>query len=70
MQAVIDRVLQTYGMMVNLSPMEERAAREKVSNYLKDRGGDEHILAVEGLKHLLGRVTKQRRRPASPQHQV
>jgi hypothetical protein len=31
--------------------------------------GDEHVLAVEGI-HLLGRETKRRRRPASPQNCV
>jgi hypothetical protein len=70
MQAAIDRVMQTYGMMVNLTSVEERAAREQVSKFLKDKGDDEHTLAVEGLKHLLGHAEKQRRRPASPQHQI
>jgi hypothetical protein len=57
MQAAIDRVMQTYDMMVNLTPAQEAEAREKVSNFLKDKGGDEHNLAVEGLKYLLGHVT-------------
>jgi ribosomal protein S6 len=61
MQAAIDRVMQTYGMMVNLTPGQEAEAREKVSTYLKDKGGEEHDLAVEGLKYLLGRVKKPRR---------
>ena len=64
MQAAIDRVMQTYGMMVNLTPGQEAEAREKVSSFLKDKTGDEHRLAVEGLKHLLGRVPTPRRRPA------
>ena len=54
MQAAIDRVMQTYGMMVNLTPGQEAEAREKVSNFLKNKGGDEHDLAVEGLKYLVG----------------
>ena len=54
MQAAIDRVMQTYGMMVNLTPVQEAEAREKVSNFLKDKGGDEHDLAVESLKYLVG----------------
>jgi hypothetical protein len=62
MQAAIDRVMQTYGsMMVNLTP---GAGGRKVSNFLKDKGGDEHDLAVEGLKYLLGHVPKPRRRAA------
>lgn len=62
MQASIDRVMQTYGMMVNLTAAQEDEAREKVSNFLKEKVGDEHQLAVEGLKYLLGQVPKPRRR--------
>jgi hypothetical protein len=62
MQAAIDCVMQTYGMMVNLTAGQEAEARQKVSNFLKDKGGDEHDLAVEGLKYLLGHVPKPRRR--------
>jgi hypothetical protein len=64
MQAAIDRVMQTYGMMVNLTPAQEAEARQKVSNFLKEKVGDEHNLAVEGLKYLLGHDTKPRRRAA------
>ena len=64
MQAAIDRVMQTYGMMVNLTSEQEAEARQRVSNFLKDKGGDEHDLAVEGLKYLLGHETKPRRRAA------
>jgi hypothetical protein len=64
MQAAVDRVIQTYGMMVNLTPVQEREAREKVSKFLQGKGGDEHTLAVEGLKYLLGHVPKPRRRTA------
>ena len=64
MQAAIDRVMQSYGMMVNLSPEQEAEVREKVCSFLKIKAGDEHDLAVEGLKYLLGRVTKPRRRAA------
>ena len=52
MQAAIDRVMQTYGMMVNLTRAQETEARQKVSNFLKEKVGDEHNLAVEGLKYL------------------
>jgi hypothetical protein len=64
MQAAIDRVMQTYGMMVNLTRAQETEARQKVSNFLKEKVGDEHNLAVEGLKYLLGHDTKPRRRAA------
>ena len=53
MQAAIDRVMQTYGMIVNLSLDEERAAREKVSSHLAERpNASEQELAVEGLRYL------------------
>ena len=68
MQAAIDCVMQTYGMMVNLTPVQEAEAREKVSNFLKDKGGDEHDLAVEGLKYWLGYNAPTMR--SSPQHCV
>jgi hypothetical protein len=53
MQLAIDRVMQAYGMMVNLTPDEERIAREKVAAYLATADvEDENRLAVEGLKYL------------------
>ena len=64
MQAAIDRVMQTYSMMVKLTAAQEDEARGKVSSFLKEKVGDEHHLAVEGLKYLLGHVPKQRRRAA------
>jgi hypothetical protein len=53
MQAAIDRVMQTYGMMINLTPEQERLAREKVSSFLASaKTDDETKLAVEGLRYL------------------
>jgi hypothetical protein len=53
MQAAIDRVMQTYGMIVNLSLDQEKAAREKVSSHLAERpNASEQQLAVEGLRYL------------------
>jgi hypothetical protein len=53
MQAAIDRVMQTYGMIVNLTDEETRATREKVSSYLAEKpDATEHQLAVEGLRYL------------------
>jgi hypothetical protein len=66
MQSAIDRVIQTYPMMV-FTPSQEADAREKVFNFLKEKAGDEHLLAVEGLKYLLGHATQRRRRPVSHQ---
>ena len=53
MQVVIDRVMHTYGMLVNLTAEQEVAAREKVSRFLaKTKTDDENKLAVEGLRYL------------------
>jgi uncharacterized protein YoaH (UPF0181 family) len=61
MQAVIDRVMATYRMMVQLTHDEEQEARERVGRFLQGKGTDEHMLAVEGHKYLRGRPAKQRR---------
>jgi hypothetical protein len=53
MQAAIDRVMATYGMIVKLTPNEERAARERVMSHLAGKPeADERILAIEGLRYL------------------
>jgi hypothetical protein len=53
MQAAVDRVLKTYGMIVNLTPDEERATREKVISHLAEKPAtDEKALAIEGLRYL------------------
>ena len=53
MQAAIDRVMQTYGMIVNLTSEEAQAARDKVSSHLAERpDASEQELAVEGLRYL------------------
>jgi hypothetical protein len=53
MQAAVDRVIKTYGMIVNLSAEEERATREKVISYLAEKpAADEKALAIEGLRYL------------------
>jgi hypothetical protein len=70
MQTAIERVMQTYGMMVSLTSVQEREARKKVSKFLENKGDDEHKLAVEGLKYLLGHASKPRRRAASLQDGV
>ena len=55
-KAVIGR-----GPRARTPPAQETEARQKVSNFLKEKVGDEHNLAVEGLKYLLGHDTKPRR---------
>jgi hypothetical protein len=53
MQTAIDRVMETYTMIVNLNADEERAARQKVAAHLAGKhDGDEHALAIEGLRYL------------------
>jgi hypothetical protein len=53
MQAAIDRVMRSYGMMTNLSPEEQRLAREKVTSYLAEKpDASEQVLAIEGLRYL------------------
>lgn len=53
MQAAIDRIMHTYGMIVNLTIEEEQTVRKKVSTFLANaQTQDETQLAVEGLKYL------------------
>jgi hypothetical protein len=59
MQAAIDRVLQTYGLMVNLT-----AARRRLEKHLAGMQADDNALAVEGLRYLRGPDRIARRRMA------
>jgi hypothetical protein len=53
MEAAVDRVMKTYGMMVNLTVDEEKATQEKVASYLAVKpGSDENAVAIEGLRYL------------------
>ena len=56
MQAAIDRIMQTYGLLVNQTAAASAEAREKVTEYVKtlfDAGEkDEHRLTVCGLTYL------------------
>jgi len=53
MQSAIDRVIQTYGMLVRLTAEQEQAARENVSAFLaRLETDDENKLAVAGLRYL------------------
>jgi hypothetical protein len=62
MQAAIDRVMQAFTMMANLTPAEAEAARGKLTAHLAAMEADEKTLAVEGLRYLRGpdRVSKRR----------
>lgn len=56
MQTAIDRIMHTYGLMVNMTEAASEEARVKVSGYLQRlcEGGetDEHRLTVCGLTYL------------------
>ena len=59
-----DRVMQAYGMMVNLTPEQEEDARDRLRKFLELRTGTDQELAVEGLQFLRGTRTTGRRRSA------
>jgi hypothetical protein len=53
MQDAIDRVMQTYGLLVTLTAEQERRVRADVSAFLaKSNINDRTELAVEALKYL------------------
>ena len=53
MEEVVDRVMQTYGLMKSLTPDELEDAREVLLDFLSKRPGtDEHAAAVDGLAFL------------------
>jgi hypothetical protein len=62
MQASIDRIMQAFTMIANLTPEEAQATRERLTQYLAGMDADEKSLAVEGLRYLRGpgRVARQR----------
>jgi hypothetical protein len=55
MQAAIERVMHTYGMIRALSDEQEAEIREKVTSFLAkqpDRDASEHSLTISGLRFL------------------
>ena len=52
MRAAIDRVMQAYGLMVDLSEADQLKARQRVEAHLAGIVADERILAIEGLRYL------------------
>jgi hypothetical protein len=62
MQAAIDRVMQAFTMIANLTSEEAQATHERLTEYLTGIEADEKTLAVEGLRYLRGpdRVSKRR----------
>jgi len=64
MQAAIDRVMQAFTLMANLTPEEAQVTRERLAKYLAGMDADEKALAVEGLRYLRGPDRVARRRMA------
>ena len=62
MQEVIERVMQAYTMIANLTPGQAQATRRRLAAHLAGIDADEKALAVEGLRYLRGpdRITKRR----------
>jgi len=52
MQDAIYRVMQAYGLMVNLRPDQAEAVRRTLIDRVKTHDGSEQSLAIEGLKFL------------------
>jgi hypothetical protein len=52
MQAAIDRVMQTYRLMLPLSEACQSEIRQRVEAHLAGVEGDEKALAIEGLRYL------------------
>jgi hypothetical protein len=53
MQAAIDRIMKTYGMIVNMNVDQEEVVREKVVSFLSDKAEtDEQKLTIEGLRYV------------------
>lgn len=62
MQAAIDRVMQAFTMIANLTPAQALTTRQRLTAHLAGMDVDEKALAVEGLRYLRGpdRVSKRR----------
>ena len=60
METAIERIMQTYGMIQNLSVVEEQQIRLDVAAFLSkqaETGQDEHRLTISGLKYLRQRYS-------------
>jgi hypothetical protein len=64
MLSVIDRVMQAYTMIANLTPEQAQATRERLATHLAGMDADDKALAVEGLRYLRGPERVARRRLA------
>lgn len=60
---LIERVMQTWRLLVTLTPEQEELARQQVEKFLEGKTGDDRILAMEAIKFLRGARTYRRRAP-------
>ena len=51
MQTAIDRVMQAFTVMANLTLEEAQATRERLAEYFAGMDADEKALAIEGLRY-------------------
>ncbi len=68
MQAALDRVMKTFGMMVNLTLEQQEEARIRLKEFLQQRTGSEEELTILGLQFLRGDRKPRRRRPRRNDH--
>jgi len=54
MDAPLDRVMKTYGMMVNLTLEEQEDVRVRLQQFLQKQTGTANDLAIAGLQFLRG----------------
>ena len=62
MQTAVERVMQTYAMMVDLTSEQQELTRKKLEQFLVDKTGSDNELAVQGLQFLRGARHKRPRR--------
>jgi hypothetical protein len=53
MERPVERIMRAFALIVNLTPDQERSARERVTSFLATRSQtDDETLAIEGLRYL------------------
>jgi hypothetical protein len=61
MRTTVERVMQAYGLMVNLTMEQEDDARERLEKFLQTREGNEEELTVKALQFLRGNRSGRQR---------
>lgn len=61
----IEKIMHTYGMMVNLTPAQNDDARQRLAAFLDGKTGDTPNLTIEGLRFLRGDRAARTRRAES-----